>query len=138
MADRTHQERGQQPENNPQSQQADERAAAGAFDGYVFAIRIGCLLYILHIAVNAAMQSEFFMGVFTQASWHEWPGQHLVALLGSLWYNTSRSDASNLSWNRFQHLIMGVKGKWCNTKFIRPAEKRWIVIWEGAALLEDR
>ncbi|CAN0335403.1 unnamed protein product [Pylaiella littoralis] len=141
MADSA-QGRGQQPQSNNQSQQAESEpapaAAASAFDGFVFAIRIGCLLHILHLAVNAGMQSLFFMGPLTQASWHEWPKPHLVALLGSLWYNTSRSDSSCISWKIFQNLVFGSKGVLWKTKFIRPAETRWMVIWEGAAILEER
>ncbi|CAN0467373.1 unnamed protein product, partial [Ectocarpus sp. 8 AP-2014] len=78
------------------------------------------------------------MGPLGKGSWHEWQQQHLVALLGSIWYNTSKSDSSCISWKRFQRLVFGVKGVWWKSKFIRPAETRWMVVWEGAEVLEDR
>lgn len=104
----------------------------------IFAHRIGCLLHVLHLAVNAGMECIFFMGPLGKGSWHEWEDHHLVALLGTLWYNTSKSDSSCISWRRFQNLIFGVKGVWWKHKFIRPAETRWMVIWDGAAVLEER
>lgn len=84
------------------------------------------------------MECEFFMGPLGKGSWHEWEEHHLVALLGSIWYNTSRSDSSCISWTRFQKLVEAVKGVKWRTKFIRPAETRWMVVWDAAALLDER
>lgn len=107
-------------------------------DGPIFAKRIGCVLHVLHLAVNAGMECEFFMGPLGHGSWHEWEDNHLVALLGTLWYNTSRFDSSCISWRRFQNLILAAKGVKWSSKFIKPAETRWMVVWDAAALLEER
>ena len=60
----------------------------------ISAHRIGCLLHILHLAVNAGLESEFFMGPLEKGSWHEWKEQHLVALLGMVWYNVDEGWVS--------------------------------------------
>ena len=65
--------------------------------------RIGCFLHVLH-AVNLGMENMFFMGRLGSGSWHEWPKQHLVCLLGSVLYNMSRSDVSNTTW-QFKRLV---------------------------------
>lgn len=51
------------------------------------------------------MENELFMGPLGTGSWHEWTRLHLVGLLGSVWYNLSRSDASNTTWSQLTLLI---------------------------------
>lgn len=84
------------------------------------------------------MECEFFMGPLGKGSWHEWSGQHLVALLGLVWYNLSRSEATNTNRAQFKNLVHAKFGVVWKTKFVRPAETRWMVIWEAAAALEGR
>lgn len=98
------------------------------------------MLHILHLAVNAGLTNPFFMGPLGKGSWHEWESDHLVALLGSVWYNISRSNTCNATFKQFQNLIAKhfPAGEGWKKKFIRPAETRWMVIWEGAVLLNDR
>ncbi|CAB1102116.1 unnamed protein product [Ectocarpus sp. CCAP 1310/34] len=84
------------------------------------------------------MECEFFMGPLGKGSWHEWEDNHLVALLATLWYNISRSDSSCISWRRVKNLVFRAKGVMWICKFIRPAETRWMVIRDAAALLEER
>ena len=64
-------------------------------DRRVYAARLGCVLhiYILHIAVTAGMTSTFFMGPLGKGPWNEWERDHMFALLGLVWDNTSRSDS---------------------------------------------
>ena len=57
--------------------------------------RVACLLHVVHRSVNGGMENVFCMGPVGEESWHERPKQHLVGLLGSLWYNMSRSDISS-------------------------------------------
>eukprot|EP00752_Nemacystus_decipiens_P006816 g6119.t1 len=104
----------------------------------IFAVRLGCFLHILHLAVNAGMESEFFMGPLGHGSWHEWEKPHLVGLLGMVWYNLSRSEAANTNWTQFKRLVHSKFGVLWLHKFVRPAETRWMVIWLGAAMLEGR
>ena len=79
------------------------------------------------------------MGPLGKGSWHEWEGGPLVALLGCVWFNISRSNACNTTFRQFQHLVRKQfpEEQW-QEKFVRPAETRWMVIWEGAALLDAR
>ena len=119
----------------------DGEAAQATADAYVpiiYAFRIGCLLHVLHLAISAGMQTDSFMGPLGTGSWHEWPKQHLVSLLGSVWYNTSKSDVSNTTWSQFKTLIFAKFGVAWSEKFIRPAETRWMVMWEGATILDRR
>ena len=101
----------------------------------IHAHRIGCLLHVLYLFVNAEMAHVFFMGRLRKGSWHEGPKQHLVGLLGSLWYNMSRSDV-------FQHIIEAVHacGTWrvWDGNFDKPTETRWVVTRRAAAVLEGR
>ena len=61
----------------------------------IHAHRIDCLLHVLHRFVNPGMGNVFFMGRLGKGSWHEWPKQHLVGLVGALCYILSRSGVSN-------------------------------------------
>lgn len=60
--------------------------------------RIGCVLHVNHLSVVAEMESVFFVGPLGKGSWQEWPGQHLLGLLGSLRANMSTSYVSNTRW----------------------------------------
>ena len=71
----------------------------------MYAFRIGCLLLVLHLSVNAGMDNPFFMGPLGKGAWHNWPRQHLVSLLGIIWYNTSRSDVSSTTWWQCKTMI---------------------------------
>ena len=51
--------------------------------------RIGCVLHILHVAMTAGLTNKYFLGPLGTGSWNEWTHSHLVALLGTVWYNTS-------------------------------------------------
>ena len=84
---------------------AEPASAAAVEDPLIFAHRIGCVLHILHIAVTAGMTNPFFMGPLGKGSWLEWEGDHLVALLGCVWYNISPSTACNTTFRQFQHLV---------------------------------
>ncbi|CAM9882199.1 unnamed protein product [Ectocarpus fasciculatus] len=84
------------------------------------------------------MESEMFMGPLGKGSWHGWEQQHLVALLGMVWYNLSRSESSNTNWAQFVSMVESRTGVRWRRKFIRPAETRWMVVWEGAAVLDER
>ncbi|CAM9251460.1 unnamed protein product, partial [Hapterophycus canaliculatus] len=84
------------------------------------------------------MECEFFMGPLGKGSWHEWQHQHLVSLLGMVWYNLARSESSNTTWAQFKTLVEARFGIVWKRKFVRPAETRWMVIWEGAAAVEER
>ena len=114
-------------------------AASAEEDAPIYAHRIGCVLHILHLAVTAGFTNPFFMGPLGKGSWHEWESDHLVALLASIWYNISRSNPCTATFKQFQNLIAeNFPGEQWKTKFIRPAETRWMVIWEGAAILDER
>ena len=54
----------------------------------LYAFRIRCLLHALHLSANAGMVNPFFMGPLGEGAWHNWPRQHVVSLLGIIWYNT--------------------------------------------------
>ena len=97
--------------------------------------RIGCLLHVLHFFVNAGMGSVFFMGRLGKGSC---PKQHLVGLLGSLWYNMSRSDVSNTTSKQYKHVVHGGLSIVWDGKFDKPTETRWMVAWRAAAVLEGR
>lgn len=114
------------------------QADANLAEQIIYAFRIGCLLHVLHLAVNAGMENVFFMGPLGSGSWHEWPKQHVVCLLGSVWYNMSRSDVSNTTWRQFKRLVYRATGVKWDIKFIKPAETRWMVIWDGMVLLDAR
>ena len=95
------------------------------------------MLHILHISVTAGLTTPCFMGPPGVGSWHEWDGDHLGALLGSVWYNISRSNSCNSTFQQFQNLVTErFPGLTWDKKFVRPAETRWVVIWEGAVLLD--
>jgi len=64
-------------------------ASAAREDTPIFAHRIGCVLHILHLAVTAGLTNPFFMGPLGKGSWREWESDHLVALLGSVWYKVT-------------------------------------------------
>ena len=68
----------------------------------ICAFRIGCLLHVLHLPMNAGMENLFFMGFLGKGAWHNWPRQRLVSLLGIIWYNTNRSDVANTTWRRYK------------------------------------
>ena len=114
------------------------RAIAVLAAKIICAFHTGCYLHVLHLAVKAGMECMFFMGRLGTGSWHEWPKQHLVCFLGSVWYNMSRSDVSNTTWWQFKRPVYVATGIKCRTKFAKPAETRWMVIWQGAAMLEER
>lgn len=76
------------------------QATADAYVPIIYAFRIGCLLHVLHLAISAGMQTDSFMGPLGTGSWHEWPKQHLVSLLGSVWYNTSTRALAATLWRR--------------------------------------
>ena len=88
------------------------RGRAGASDPgrVIHAYRIGCLLHVLHIFVNAGMGNVFFMGRLGKGSWHDWPKQHLVGLLSSRWYNMSRLDVSNTTYKQYMLVVHGGYG----------------------------
>lgn len=55
---------------------------------------VGCLLHVVHLSVNAGMDTPFFMGPLGKCALHYLPRQHLFSLLVIIWYNTSRSDVA--------------------------------------------
>ncbi|CAN0340918.1 unnamed protein product, partial [Laminaria digitata] len=67
--------------------------------------RVGCALHVLHIAVNAGLENDYFMGPLGKGSWQDWQYDHLVSLLGVVWYNLSRSSSSNSKFRQYQHMI---------------------------------
>ena len=67
------------------------------------------------------------MGRLAKGSWHEWPKQHLVGLLGSLWYNMSQSDVFNTTQKPYKHVIHGAFDIVWDGKFDKPAATRWMV-----------
>lgn len=125
-------------EREPHPHQGDIATRLRTKIKIIHGIRIGCLLHVLHLAVNAGMECEFFMGPLGKGSWHEWQRQHLVSLLGMVWYNLARSESSNTTWAQFKKLVEARFGVVWKRKFVRPAETRWMVIWEGAAAVEER
>ncbi|CAM9228827.1 unnamed protein product [Sphacelaria rigidula] len=60
----------------------------------IHAVRIGCALYVLHIAVTAGFEGEFFTSPMGSGSWHEWGESHLVNRLGTVWDTLSGSTSS--------------------------------------------
>lgn len=64
-----------------------EAANNAPYAGAIYALRIGCVLHTLHVAVTAGLCDEHFMVPMGQGLWHEWPYSHVVALLGTIWYN---------------------------------------------------
>ena len=64
-------------------------------DKGVYAARLGCVLYILHIVVTAGMTSTFFMGPLGKGPWNEWERDHV----------------SIFSWEEI--FFRGEKKKWC-------------------------
>lgn len=106
----------------------------------IYAQRLGCVLHILHISITAGFTSVYFMGPLGKGSWHEWERDHVYSLLGMVWYNTSRSESSNANFERWKKVVAEQfpdAEPWLS-KFIRPAETRWMVIMEGAKLLVQR
>ena len=43
-------------------------------------------MHVLRLAVNAGKENVFFIWRLRTGSLHEWAKQHLVRLLGSVWY----------------------------------------------------
>ncbi|CAB1100448.1 unnamed protein product [Ectocarpus sp. CCAP 1310/34] len=86
------------------------------------------------------MTSALFMGPLGKGSWHEWERDHVFSLLGMVWYNTSRSEPSNASFQRWKRVVAAQfpNAKPWLIKFIRPAETRWMVVMDGAKLLCER
>ena len=118
---------------------AHHATAAAVQDVPIHSHRIGCVLHILHISVTAGLTTPCFMGPLGVGSWHEWKEDHLVALLGSVWYNISRSNTCNSNFQQFKKMVTErFPGLTWKKKFVKPAETRWMVIWEGAALLDER
>ena len=72
----------------------------------IHAFRIRCLLHVLHLSVNAGMDNPFFVGPLGNGAWHKWPWQHLIGLLGIVWYNTSRTDVANTTWRQYRTMIV--------------------------------
>ena len=108
-------------------------------DRRVYAARLGCVLHILHIAVTAGMASTFFMGPLGKGPWNEWERDHVFSLLGLVWYNTSRSDSCNANFERWKRKVAAkLPDKEWYVKFIKPAETRWMVVFDGAKILEQR
>lgn len=108
-------------------------------NGAVYAIRLGCVLHILHIAITAGLTSIFFMGPLGKGSWHEWERDHVFSLLGMVWYNLCRSNASNTTWEQYKTQVAEeFPGHKWKKKFVKPAETRWMVVFEGATLLHER
>lgn len=104
----------------------------------IHAVRLGCILNIMHLSVTAGLESNYFMGPMGSGSWHEWKKNHLVALLGTLWYTVSRSGSCKANFEQFKNLVTDEFETSWTSKFVRPAETRWMVIWEGAKLLDER
>ena len=104
----------------------------------IHAHRIGCLVHVLHLFVNAGMRNLLFMGRLGKWSWHEWPKKHLVGLLGSLWYIMSRSDVSTTTQKQYTHVVHGGFAIVWDGKFDKPTETRWMVTWGAAAVPEGR
>ena len=50
----------------------------------------------------------------------------------------SRPNSNTANFAQFQNLIREKFGITWRKRLVRPAETRWMVIWEGAALLTDR
>ena len=71
------------------------RSVAVLAEEVIYAFRIGCFIHVLHLADNVGMESVLHMCSLGSGSFHEWPKHHLACLLGSAWYNMSRSDVSN-------------------------------------------
>ena len=63
--------------------------AAALQDVPIHSHRLGRVLHILHISVTARLTTPCFMGPLGVGSWHEWKGDRLVALLGSVWTRVS-------------------------------------------------
>lgn len=104
----------------------------------IHAVRIGCALHILHLAVMAGIQSDYFMGTMGSGSWHEWKTAHLVALLGTVWYTISRSGSSTANFAQFNNLVGEEFEVTWKSKFPKPTETRWAVVWQAAAILDSR
>ena len=85
---------------------------------------------------SAEMAHVFFMGRLRKGSWHEGPKQHLVGLLGSLWYNMSQSDVFNTTQKPYKHVIHGAFDIVWDGKFDKPTETRSMVTWLAAMVLE--
>lgn len=47
-------------------------AAEVASSSRIYAVRIGCLLHVLRLAVTKGIESPFFMAPLGIGSWHEW------------------------------------------------------------------
>ena len=108
-------------------------------DRKVYAARLGCVLHILRIAVTAGMTSTFFMGPLGKGPWNEWERDHVFSLFGLVWYNTSRSDSCNANFERWKRKVAAkFPDKEWDVKFIKPAETRWMVVFDGAKILEQR
>ena len=107
-------------------------------DAPIHAQRVGCIYHILHLAAQKTMENRYFMWPLGKGSWHNWIDSHLVALLGHIWYNTSRSKSAQYCFEQFRKLIQDEFGVTWTKSFIKPGETRWIVIWEGVRLLDER
>ncbi|CAM9858776.1 unnamed protein product [Ascophyllum nodosum] len=60
-------------------------------------------------------------------------------LLGLVWYSTSRSDSCNTNFERWKRKVAAMfPDKEWDVKFIKPAETRWMVVFDGAKILEQR
>ena len=73
-----------------QAAAAEKPAANPVSAAPIFGHRLGCALHVLHLAVTvtAGMTNPCFMGPLGVGISHE-PRDHLVALLGCVWYNIS-------------------------------------------------
>lgn len=127
-------------ETTPGSIAATASELADLQYGMVHAVRLGCVLHILRIAITAGLTSVYFVGAIGEGPWNDWERDHPFSLLGLLWYNLSRANSSNATWEQYKNLIANqfpdIK-PW-TSKFVKPAETRWMVVFDGAAFLNER
>ena len=95
--------------------------------------------HVLHFSILHGLENPSFMGPLGKGSWHEWESPHLVALAGMVWYNLSRSGTCTFKFAQFRRLVKDkFPGVVWKSKYVRPAETRWMVIWLAAKILLER
>ena len=104
----------------------------------VHAHRIGCLLHVLHLFVNAGMGNVFFVGLLGKGCGMSGRSNTLSVCSARCWHNMSRSDVFNTAVKLYKHVVHGGFAIVWDAKFDKPTDTRWMVTWRAAAVLEGR